>query len=162
MMSNNTSRDETTPAVVLTDKQRELVFLYVDGLTPKQVAYETHMTLGAVDSLLGKVKTKYRAVGRDAHIRVNMRKCLVADGYLSDDADTDDSPSERRPHLPSRSEPVAEPVVASGPIKVDATTRRMIDEAARDLGKSKTEIVQSAVSEYVAAHATSARRQGGR
>jgi len=151
-MSKITGTEETTSAVALTAKQRELVFLYVGGLTPKEVAYETHLTLGAVDSQLSAVKTKYRDVGRDAHIRANMRECLIADGYLSAEGQPVDSPSERRKLLPSRAERFGNPVIPSRSIKIDAMTHRMIDLAARTLGKSKTEVVQCAVSDYVFAN----------
>lgn len=86
---NDDRRAPAAEAVSLTDRELQLAGLHASrrGSTPAAIARNLGLSANTVRSHIAAARRKYRAAGRPAGSQQELAAQLVADGYLTPDAD---------------------------------------------------------------------------
>jgi DNA-binding CsgD family transcriptional regulator len=73
-----------SPALPLSAQELLVAVLFADGHTSAQIALTLGLGYQTVKSYLSTVRRKYKNAGRDASDKIQLRKRLVEDGYLTE------------------------------------------------------------------------------
>jgi len=69
-------------AIKLSDRERTALVLYTSGLTMDQVAISMSIASSTANEYIHRARTKFRAAGRSARTKVDLRRIAVEEGLL--------------------------------------------------------------------------------
>jgi DNA-binding NarL/FixJ family response regulator len=69
-------------AIRLSDRERTALVLYTSGLTMDQVAISMSIASSTANEYINRARTKFRAAGKAARTKVDLRRLAVEEGLL--------------------------------------------------------------------------------
>jgi DNA-binding CsgD family transcriptional regulator len=69
-------------AIRLSERERTALVLYTSGLTMDQVAISMSIASSTANEYIHRARTKFRAAGKSARTKVDLRRIAVEEGLL--------------------------------------------------------------------------------